>query len=111
MPIHVEKEDVINVVVTIDDNNLHGCATTFLDGLSKSETWCIVLEIPFYSGHIIIGEFSKVLHGVKHWSAGSRSSMNFSFKKDILNHIIVHGGSFYDEFVQAGYPRRHFTAY
>ena len=111
MPIHFDKDDVINVVVTIGDNNMHGGATTFCDGLTESDIGCIVSEIPFYNGHIIIGEFRMVLHGVNHWCAGSRSSINFSFKKDILNHFIIHGASFYNEFVQAGYPRRYFTAY
>lgn len=47
MPIHVDKDDVINVVVIIGENNLHGGATTFLDGLSESESGCIVSEISF----------------------------------------------------------------
>ena len=42
MPIHVDKDDVIIFFVTIGDNNLHGGATTFLDGLYESERRCIV---------------------------------------------------------------------
>ena len=68
MPVHFDQDDAINGVVTFGDIKMIGGSTDFFDGVSESDIGNLITQVPFMNRMVIIGEFSKVLHGVKYWN-------------------------------------------
>jgi hypothetical protein len=60
-------------------------------------------------GRVQVGEFSKVYHGINNWTS-IWGTMNFSIKRKVLDHFVEEGDVWYNQFVQAGYPRNFFIA-
>jgi hypothetical protein len=110
MPVHFDQDDAINVVVTLGDNKMIGGSTLFY-GVSESDIDNLIKQDPLMNGRVIIGEFNKVLHGVKYRNFGGRASMKFIAKMKICNHFINRGQDQYLSFVNSGYPRTYFVAH
>ena len=109
MPSHVDGDDYINVVLSIGDNTTKNGETLYYDGCHKKDHGNVIYKMNFMHGRLQVGEFSKVYHGINNW-AGVRGTMNFSIKRKVLGHFIEEGDVWYNQFVEAGYPRNTFIS-
>ena len=108
MPGHMDKDDYICAVLTLGDNSLIG-GSTFYNGIKDKFGKYMVHQTEFQHGRIQIGAFDNIIHGVNDWNSGSRGSINFNFKKNLLQHFIKNGNIYYNPYVLDGYPSKHYV--
>ena len=67
IPLHFDKDDYINAIVSIGDNNIKGGSTIYYSGESNKNFGTKQLSVPFKNGRVQIGFFDSVLHGAEEW--------------------------------------------
>ena len=109
IPIHIDTDDYVNAILTLGDISEKDGNTVYYNGTHKKSVGRECLSIPFLHGRLQIGFFDKIYHGVKPWT-GDRVTISFSLQKKIFNHFVTYGSKYYDQYVDKGYPSKHFIA-
>ena len=110
IPLHTDKDDYINAIVSIGNSEVSGGSTVYYSGKNNKQFAHKQYTIPFKHGQIQIGYFDDVLHGADTWENGCRGVINFSMKKKIFKHFQQYGMKYYSQFVNKGYPSGLFIA-
>ena len=113
IPPHVDEQDLISCVLTlgsVDTNTqkVNG-ATVYYSDLGKNKGCFKMKEVEFKHGQIQITTFDKVLHGTNYFEQG-RYTINANIKKGVIQHFRDHGNRYYQQFIDAGYTKKHFVA-
>ena len=110
IPPHLDSNDHVNALVSFGDTEeVEGGDTFYIekdtDGLIK-----IRRRISFCHGNLQIGIYNDVLHGATPWKNGLRGVVNFSLQRKVLQHFYTHGNTFYQQYIDKGYPSGDFVA-
>ena len=110
MPPHLDNDDYINAILSIGDDRIQGGCTQYYNGVSKIDRGVPTVNIPFKHGRVQIGQFDSIYHGIEKWNDGRRCTFNFSIKKKLTRHFYLHDNQYYQQYVDAKYPSKMFTA-
>jgi len=109
IPIHLDPEDHITALLSIGTDTVKGGGTLYYQKETE-DNFILKIEIPFNCGNVQIGTYDRVVHGSQSWYGGLRGVINFSLQKRILRHFIKHGTTYYQQYIDAGYPSGDFMA-
>ena len=101
---HIDEKDMITAFLTLG-NPTEGGKTRYYSGSKVSSTNRILHSVKFAHGQLQIGQLNEIIHDVEPW-LGTRLTLNFNVKSDIISHFREYGYKFYETYEKSDYKSK-----